>query len=222
MLRKILSSIDLTDQEINDSYLFCLTRWERKCVANIIYQDKFKNRKDHQLNEKGYDILKHLLINSLSLFNFDNKEDDLVSIILMIKSTFHYFKTEEISTTNSSNTINTGKSSKSVHNHKMKKNKYLFKEFSKSYKGFFQNNIFWLMWFKLHLSEEPISINCDDDFYFAKLLELYTVMKSLNLDLDWICNIITYISQNYMKDSNNIESLISIITKQYKQDSEKI
>lgn len=138
----------------------------------------------------------------------------------MIKSTFHYFKTEEKKDANS----NLNSKIKPNQNNKSKKTKYLYKEFSKSYKGFLQNNILWSMWFKIDLSELDKNENnsyLDDDFYFGKFLELYTKMKNLNLDLDWICNIITYTSQNYMKDCNNIESLINIVKKQYKQDMEK-
>lgn len=138
----------------------------------------------------------------------------------MIKSTFHYFKTEEKKDANS----NLNSKIKPNQNNKSKKTKYLYKEFSKSYKGFLHNNILWSMWFKIDLSELDKNENnsyLDDDFYFGKFLELYTKMKNLNLDLDWICNIITYTSQNYMKDCNNIESLINIVKKQYKQDMEK-
>lgn len=138
----------------------------------------------------------------------------------MIKSTFHYFKTEEKKDANS----NLNSKIKPNQNNKSKKTKYLYKEFSKSYKGFLQNNILWSMWFKIDLSELDKNENnsyFDDDFYFGKFLKLYTKMKNLNLELDWICNIITYTSQNYMKDCNNIESLINIVKKQYKQDMEK-
>ncbi len=196
LLKKILTSQVISESEFKSSNSFFQTKFGRRTIANVIFQDKFKNHKYHQLSEKGFELLKHIISNTLILSEFT--EEQLPDVIKTTKACFHYYKLLE----------------------KNKKPYYLYQELCKTQVKIWDNDNLWFKWYELEVldctEEDLIQLNKNsDNFYFSKVLPVFSIMKDLALDIKFVQMTISKIAVIYIKEELLREELKKTVEKQY-------
>ena len=196
LMRKILTSQKISEGDQKNSNTLYQTKYGRKCISNVIFQEKFKNHKYHQLSEKGFEIMKHIISNALILSEFT--EEQLEDIIKTTKSCFHYYKLQ-----------------------KHKEPFYIYQELTKSQMKIWDNEDLWNKWYELEISDisddDLLQLGKNsDNFYFSKILPVFSIMKDLHLDKKFVFNTISKIASIYIKEEILREELIKTIQKQYK------
>ena len=197
-IRKILISQIPSEIDVKASNTFFQTKQGRKCMANLIYQEKFKTHKSHQLSEKGFELMTHLISNLLILAEFI--DDQLDDVIKVIKACFHYYK------------INEGKSKECF---------YIYKQLLKNQIKLWENDRLWVRWYEIEVTNKTdydmsLISNNPDDYYFSKFFEMFNYMKDLYLDLSFILSCVETIARGYIRNINSVDDLMKVIEKQIK------
>jgi hypothetical protein len=201
-ITKIFTSKQLSEAELKLTNKFCQNKTGRKFIANIIYQDKFKHSKDHQLSEKGFEYLLHIVSNSLVLAEF--VDDQMEDIIKITKACFRYYK---VVTTRFSERY------------------FLYKDLIKKQMKIWDNEELWRKWFELEIEvvndQDLLLLNKDqDDFYSLKLFGLFDFVQNLNLEGPFILTVFENLVNEFIisdKERKNVLVVIekSILNNQY-------
>lgn len=82
------------------------------------------------------------------------------------------------------------------------------------------NEDLWFKCFELEIkdfNDEDLIImnNNADNYYFSKILPVFTIMKDLNLDVNFVKQTIAKMAESYLKDKSLKDELDKMIQKQY-------
>lgn len=137
--------------------------------------------------------MKHIISNSLILSEFT--EEQLPDVIKTTKACFHYYKLN-------------------------KKPYYIYQELCKTQVKIWDNDNLWFKWFELEVldcnDEDLIQLNKNsDNFYFSKVLPVFSIMKDLALDIKFVQMTISKIASIYIKEELLREELKKTVEKQY-------
>lgn len=196
-MKKILTSQSVPNHEIISSPIIFQSKLYRKCVANLIHQDKFKNNVKHQLSEKGFELMNLIICNYLVSSDF-TKNDQIVDIIIVTKSCFQYYKL--------------GKNKEQIFLHKEISKKQLFWECEELWSNWYEAEI------KDYKCENPINKN---DHYISKLCIIFSVMTDLGLNIQFIQACLNKLATKYVEDENSIKEFSTSIKKWHKIHTQK-
>lgn len=160
----------------------------------MVFQNKFNQGKNHQLSEKGFEAMNHLISNSLILAK--NCPEEIEVVILLVKSTLHYY-------------FNTNKC-----------DIYLYHDLIRSHKKTWDSLELWFRWFELDLEENTeedlLLLNkSPDDYYHSKLLGLFNKMKDLSLSLEFILSCLEGLCIKYIREEEVKQSVLIVSKKQF-------
>lgn len=191
-MRKILTSQPVSEIEIKNSSTFYQTRAGRKCIANLIHQEKFKNHVLHQLSDKGFELMTQIICNYLIYAEFI--DDQLEDIIKLVKACFHYYKLGE----------------------KGKEQIFLNKELNKNHLKIWENENLWSKWYDLEVKTEIKDGNLKMDvFLVSKLYDVFSYMRDLGLELQFIVSCIGKLASEFITEEEAKKDLIKVIKKQF-------
>lgn len=191
-----MTSQQVTDIEKKQLINVFQSKYGRKSIASLIYQDKFNSNKVHQLSETGYEAMLYLVVNALVLAKF--QEEEMNDIIRITKSCFHYYK------------INTNKS---------KEPYFLYKDIIKNHSKVWDDEQLWRKWYYIELdnlnNEEFAQLKkSPEELYTNKFFYLFNFMNDLKLDTNLIYIIIEKISVDYLSSEESREFLMKVVKKQ--------
>lgn len=197
-MRKILTSQSVTEIEMKNSYAFYQTKAGRKCIANLIHQEKFKNHVLHQLSEKGFELMTQIICNYLIYAEFI--DDQLEDIIKLVKACFHYYKLGE----------------------KGKEQVFLNKELNKNQLKIWENEGLWSKWYELEIRADSRDSNLKTEvFFISKFYDVFSYMRDLGIELQFIVYCIGKLATEYIKDEESKKGLLKVIKKQYNIHNQK-
>lgn len=195
---KILTSKQISETELKLSNTFCQCQTGRKLITSMIFQDKFRSGKDHQLSEKCFDYMLHLVTNSLVLSEF--VEDQIDDIILMTKACFRYFK---------------------IVTNRFSERYFLYKDLIKKQMKIWDNVELWRRWYQIEVenmsSDDMVLFNkSKDDYYSMKFFSLWDFIQNLNLDGFFIHATFEKLVHQYIESENERNNVLLVIEKSIK------
>lgn len=198
-MRKILTSQILSDHEVKSSSLFFQSKACRKCIASLIHQEKFQNHVKHQLSEKGFELMSQIICNFLVYSDF-SINDQIEDIIRITKSCFQYYKIGE----------------------KGKEQIFLHREIMKKQLKFWESEELWLRWYEVEIKEIKIDDHSKiNDHFISKLCIIFSFMRDLGLDIQFIQTCLNKLAKKYIKDEASIKEFLSSIKKWHKIHTQK-